>query len=154
MYYFIEKNQIKADKKYITLALIIFYGKLNYPVKAEENTSNYLNLITKQQSLSKKALYAINIELKIFSNEVRQTLSRQILMNLIEINNKEGILCFIELKKSKDFSTFFLQNLENKIYSKRCQKINEIASVYEDFKTTLSENTLAQSSIISHQLIN
>ena len=75
-------------------------------------------------------------------------------MNLIEINNKEGILCFIELKKSKDFSTFFLQNLENKIYNKRCQKINEIASVYEDFKTTLSENTLAQSSIISHQLIN
>ena len=47
MYFFIEKNQIKADKKYLTLALIIFYGKLNHPHKAEENTSNYLNLTTK-----------------------------------------------------------------------------------------------------------
>ena len=36
-------------------------------------------------------------------------------MNLVEIDIKEGILCFIELKKSKEFSTFFLQNVENKI---------------------------------------
>ena len=71
MYFFIEKNQIKVDKKYINLALIFFYEKLNHPEKAEESTSNYLNQITKEQILSKKALHAINIELKIFSNEVR-----------------------------------------------------------------------------------